>query len=735
MLILTGFLKKINWIDNHHNRIKLELKQKYNKSIDFKSIRFWKFPGFVIKEIEYYDVSKDFSITISALYCKFEMLKLLRRQTIFKEVIIEDGSMKMKRSGVRNDQKKTDNSAKTYYRRILSESSRLLYQIFAKMPGKVRLANFDIINELAPLKTVSVKDFMISGDSFDYTISNQRSKKYLHYKGKGRIEKRTDSGISISNAIFEVESEDKEILLEVKAAEIKCGIIYTKPNCYKFKCSLNLLVTNVGTEIFSLKQSGKVKLITDVTCIFEESGFYITKPSSICFNKLDFSFSTEFYFKRDPYLNIGLELSNCSLKDFFESVPTFQYMGNNASAYSGHIKFSSFLQIRDLPFPKTDFKIDFYKDLKVAEKKYLNLTYLEYPFKYLVYDEGKFVKEVFLNNGSSGFVDFENISPYLKMSIVASEDRDFYSHKGVDTNGIGLAIVTNIANRKFSRGGSTITMQLVRNLFLNHQKNVSRKIEELFITWIIEEIHSIPKKRILEIYLNIIEFGPGVYGIEEAADFYFSKKPAELTLSESLVLSYIVPRPKFFLPALKSKSDQLQRNLGIHMENISLYLLKKKFITTAEYEDINYEVEFSKNLGTLYLKNWKDSLHKVLLEKYLAAIIIWDEQYVDLPKPFIVCTHRSSKRQDELYSQGRDTEGDIVTNARGGQSPHNFIPSFAFDIAFKTELGVLGVEETHELFGKFAKILAKLDKNDQIVWGGDFKTFYDIPHFELKEWK
>src|SRR6185295_15378504 len=99
---------------------------------------------------------------------------------------------------------------------------------------------------------------------------------------------------------------------------------------------------------------------------------------------------------------------------------------------------------------------------------------------------------------------------------------------------------------KFVRGGSTISMQLVKNVFLTRNKTIARKIEEALIVWLIENNRLSSKERMYEVYLNLIEWGPNVYGIGEASRFYFYKSPADLSLAESIFLAMIVPRPKGF---------------------------------------------------------------------------------------------------------------------------------------------------------------------------------------------
>lgn len=125
-----------------------------------------------------------------------------------------------------------------------------------------------------------------------------------------------------------------------------------------------------------------------------------------------------------------------------------------------------------------------------------------------------------------------------------------------------------------------------------------------------------------------------------------------------------------------------------------------------------------------------EDLHPLLREAFEYGLIEWSKRFPDLPYPFITATYRDNKEQEELYAQGRTTKGSRVTNARAGQSPHNYNPSLAFDIAFQKEKKLSW--ENH-LFDKFAAIVK--EKFKDVVWGGNFKSLKDRPHFELKNWK
>ncbi len=142
------------------------------------------------------------------------------------------------------------------------------------------------------------------------------------------------------------------------------------------------------------------------------------------------------------------------------------------------------------------------------------------------------------------WVPMKNISRYLQRAIIASEDATFYSHEGFDWEGIKVAAEKNLKKGKIVAGGSTISQQLAKNLFLSTQRTPWRKAEEAVITVMLE--NSLSKQRIFEIYLNVIEWGNGVFGAEAAARHYFKKSAASLTPHEAAWLAAIVPNPRYY---------------------------------------------------------------------------------------------------------------------------------------------------------------------------------------------
>jgi len=156
------------------------------------------------------------------------------------------------------------------------------------------------------------------------------------------------------------------------------------------------------------------------------------------------------------------------------------------------------------------------------------------------------------------------VPPALKKAVVASEDANFYSHEGVDYEAIREAIKTDLRKGRFVRGGSTITQQLAKNLFLSREKTLIRKVKELVLARRLDD--ALSKSRILELYLNVVELGPMVYGIGHAAHYYFGKHPSALTVRECAFLASMLPGPKVYNPYRKmdrvmKRSDRILRRM------------------------------------------------------------------------------------------------------------------------------------------------------------------------------
>ncbi|MFE7061553.1 transglycosylase domain-containing protein [Sutcliffiella sp. NPDC057660] len=173
-------------------------------------------------------------------------------------------------------------------------------------------------------------------------------------------------------------------------------------------------------------------------------------------------------------------------------------------------------------------------------------------------------------------VSSEDIPDVMKLAVVAVEDRRFYEHDGFDFVGTLRAFSTNVKAGGVVQGGSTITQQLAKNVFLTHEKTFKRKFDEFFLAKKVEKAYT--KDQIISLYLNQIYFGEGAWGIKNAAAVYFAKEPSELTLAEAATIAGLIKAPSALSPLNNPERSIERRNLVLHL------MYDQKFITLEELE-------------------------------------------------------------------------------------------------------------------------------------------------------
>ncbi len=179
-----------------------------------------------------------------------------------------------------------------------------------------------------------------------------------------------------------------------------------------------------------------------------------------------------------------------------------------------------------------------------------------------------------------GWIELKSLPKHVWGAILVSEDWAFFEHSGVDVSQVKEAIEDTLEHGKGLRGASTISQQVVKNLFLSNERSFVRKAREFAITLYMER--EIEKKKILEIYLNIIEYGQGIYGLESAAKFYFKKSASELTAREAAFIAMLLPNPKAYSQSFRD--GELSEYASKTVENILDKMRQAGFLTKEERE-------------------------------------------------------------------------------------------------------------------------------------------------------
>jgi hypothetical protein len=173
----------------------------------------------------------------------------------------------------------------------------------------------------------------------------------------------------------------------------------------------------------------------------------------------------------------------------------------------------------------------------------LPLGNLDQPFVAVIHLPHDRIVTRDLSPANPHFLPLDRMDSLLVHAVLTNEDGGFYHHRGFSTDAVKGAIAHNLRVGAYRRGAGTITMQLARNLYLGHERTLARKAQEVILAWTLEHLTGVSKQRLLEIYLNVIEWGPDVHGADEAAEYYFGHGARHVSVSEALFLTIVVPSP------------------------------------------------------------------------------------------------------------------------------------------------------------------------------------------------
>lgn len=283
----------------------------------------------------------------------------------------------------------------------------------------------------------------------------------------------------------------------------------------------------------------------DAELIVGSNHLELSRESTVTVKKLKVHPYLRYTVEPNETYALGLETPEMEAQDLFDAFPKGLFESLEGIRVSGQIqyKMDAFLDTQNPDSVQFDSEMK-QKGFRVNAWGKANIPKINSTFVYTPYEDGQPVRDIVVGPENPDFVPLAQISPNLKNAILTTEDPSFFSHNGFVEEAIRSSIAINYKEKAFKRGGSTISMQLVKNVYLNRNKTIVRKLEEILIVWLMESTRVVSKDRMFEVYLNIIEWGRNVYGIAEASRYYFGKHPSQLTLGEGIYLASIVPRPK-----------------------------------------------------------------------------------------------------------------------------------------------------------------------------------------------
>ena len=478
-------------------------------------------------------------------------------------------------------------------------TNRLLDLCFAFMPENGELTNTCITEsrDSTQLK-INIPSFIIKDNAFQTSLEIEEDTVVQHWQASGIL---NQSSSTLNAKLYPL--KQKKIIFPYIENRYGAKISFdtlsyslTKETSFSDKLHLYGHAKIRGLEVFHKALSPEVIHLDQGQLSYQlnlgKNSIELDSTSSVVFNKLQFH----------PYLlaeknhehwhfKVAVDKPWFAADHLFSSLPKGLFNNLEGIRTSGELAYHLLFDIDLAQIDSMKLESELKKrNFRIDQFGATDLNKMSGEFVYTAYEKEMPVRTFPVGPSWEHFTPLDSISPLLQTAVMQSEDGAFYYHHGFLPDALREALIYDIKTKRFARGGSTITMQLVKNVFLNKKKNFARKLEEALIVWLIENQRLTSKARMYEVYLNIAEWGPLVYGIHEASTYYFNKRPSQLSAEECIFLASIIPKPKHFRNSFK-EDGQLKDHLSGYFKLIAGRLVKKGLITEIEADSIRPDIK------------------------------------------------------------------------------------------------------------------------------------------------
>lgn len=540
----------------------------------------------------------DTLLKLNQLTGSIKLLKLLTGQVQFSQFDLSDGAISLVRYDSTHGnysaflegsgKKERDTTQKI---NLAEKAYELIDRTLDQVPGQLHIHNFSISYQ---------KDTSRYGFSFtDVGLEDEQllAKVHVFYPGatqdwlakgafspddmQGDLLIKSESGapmvLPVAESKWGLRLQGDELKLQLKQVKFNDDHLTVE----SFASFRNLVVNHARlakNDVVVSSAAGDFNFYVGANDVALDS------TSRITFNKMVFHPYLRYQHKPEKTYTIRLTSDRTPAQDFFSSMPKGMFSSLEGIKADGYLTYRMHFFLDDLH----PYDVDFDSELVPEQFHIIHygeayLPKLNGSFQYTFYDNnGRAANTFEVGDPGKGYTELDAISPYLKNAVLTSEDPSFFGHQGFIMEAIRQSIATNYVRRRFVRGGSTISMQLVKNVFLSRQKTFARKFEEMLLVWMLEHLHVASKSRMYEVYLNIIEWGPGVFGVGEASRFYFNKTPDQLNLNEAIFLSSIIPSPKAFRYRFDDSTMQIKPYLEGYFRTIAKLMVSRKLMEPTD---------------------------------------------------------------------------------------------------------------------------------------------------------
>jgi len=544
------------------SKAKSKAQRDYNLDVKIGSAHFTGLATVAFTDITVVPFQRDSLLKINAFDVSVKLLPLIFGNVKLADVNLQDGRLNLtSKNGVRNFDflfKKKKDSTATKSKVDMSElANNLVNDVLYKIPDNLNLKNFAITfaDDSNTVKVVTPTAIIKDGN-LKSTININNGESIWHFDGKMHpSDKNIDIKLYADGKKVELPLIEKKFKLKFNFDTLTTKLVKVEHSSGETKIYAYSSVRNMLINHHALSSNDIVvpQASMDANLFVGENYVSVDSSSVIRIKDIVANPYIKYTLRPNKIYELKVHTGWINAQDIWNSFPKGMFESLEGMKVSGKLnyKLNFYLDATkpdDLVF---DSRLD--KDnFKILGYGKTDFDKLNHEFVYTPYEKGKPMPSRTIGPSNPKYTPLEDISPDLRNAVMTAEDPSFYRNHGFVEESIRKSIATDFKEKKFKRGGSTISMQLVKNAFLSRQKTLARKIEETLIVWTIENTGIMTKNRMLEVYFNIIEWGKNVYGIGEASHYYFDKSPSALTLGESIYLASIVPNPKNGLYAFLS---------------------------------------------------------------------------------------------------------------------------------------------------------------------------------------
>ncbi|MDB5012585.1 MAG: glycosyl transferase family 51 [Daejeonella sp.] len=552
---IIGYSKREALLKHTVEKAITKARNDYNLIVKIKGYRFSGLRSVDFEDISIVPVDRDSLATIQSLRVGVKLWPLIFGNVKLGELKLNKGKINLiHRDSISNYdflfRKKGDDSLKKSHKSNLADlANNLLNQLLYKIPDDMDIKDFNIhYSHNATAFDFNTTSATIVDGHVKSTIKVNGSESTWHLNGEvNPDDKQLDIKLFADGKKVELPYIEKRFGLKLNFDTIRTQLIRAKTSGDEFKISGSWAINNLLISHPKIASNDVIvpNASIDADITVGENYFAVDSTSTIHLKTLKAHPFIKYTLSPSKIYELKLHTEEMDAQELFNSFPLGLFESLDGIQVAGKLQYDMNFYLNKAKPNSVLFDSQLNKkNFKIVKWGKMNLEKINSPFIYTPYEYGKPMRDIMIGQSNPNFTPLTQISPYLRNALLTAEDPSFYTHKGFVLESFRKSIITNLQEKAFKRGGSTISMQLVKNVYLSRQKTVARKIEEILIVWIIENTRLASKERMFEVYLNLIEWGRNVYGIGEASRFYFNKQPADLDLGESIFLASIVPRPK-----------------------------------------------------------------------------------------------------------------------------------------------------------------------------------------------